>query len=167
MSVMSRQPAAIPLGRRGAGHWLSFPPFMVRLFSGVYDVLLLPVAVAAIGGYFGASGWLLDMANFFRPHIAGLALLLVALALISQQPLRLGLALLLFGIAAYPLLGAAPSPAKAATFGNTSANWIEPNIQKTVMMPSAKPKSPTRLTTKALIEAALALGFLNQKPISR
>ena len=60
-----------------------------------------------------------------------------------------------------------PSPAMAATFGNTSANWIEPNIQKTVMMPSAKPKSPTRLTTKALIEAALALGFLNQKPISR
>jgi hypothetical protein len=51
--------------------------------------------------------------------------------------------------------------------GKISANWIVPNIQKTVMMPSAKPKSPTRLTTKALIEAALAVGFLNQKPISR
>ena len=34
-------------------------------------------------------------------------------------------------------------------------------------MPSAKPKSPTRLTTKALIAAALAEGFLYQKPISR
>ena len=42
-----------------------------------------------------------------------------------------------------------------------------PNIQNTVMMPSAKPKSPTRLTTKALIAAALAVGFWNQKPISR
>jgi hypothetical protein len=34
-------------------------------------------------------------------------------------------------------------------------------------MPSAKPKSPTRLTMKAFIAAALADGFLYQKPISR
>ena len=58
-------------------------------------------------------------------------------------------------------------PALAAIRGNSSANWIVPNIQNTVMMPSAKPKSPTRLTTKALMAAALAEGFLNQKPISR
>jgi len=43
----------------------------------------------------------------------------------------------------------------------------DPNIQKTVMMPRAKPKSPTRLTTKALMAAALALSLWCQKPISR
>ena len=35
------------------------------------------------------------------------------------------------------------------------------------MMPSAKPKSPTRLTMKALIAAALADGRSYQKPIRR
>jgi len=34
-------------------------------------------------------------------------------------------------------------------------------------MPSMKPKSPTRLTTKALIAAAPAEGLRNQKPIRR
>ena len=34
-------------------------------------------------------------------------------------------------------------------------------------MPRAKPKSPTRLTTKALIAAALADGRSYQQPISR
>jgi hypothetical protein len=43
----------------------------------------------------------------------------------------------------------------------------EPNSTNTPKMPSAKPKSPTRLTTKALMAAALADGFLYQKPISR
>ncbi len=57
--------------------------------------------------------------------------------------------------------------ALAAISGNSSAKRMVWNIQNTVMMPSAKPKSPTRLTTKALIEAALAVGFLYQKPISR
>jgi len=57
--------------------------------------------------------------------------------------------------------------ARAAISGNSSAKRMVWNIQNTVMMPSAKPKSPTRLTTKALIAAALAVGFLNQKPISR
>ena len=42
-----------------------------------------------------------------------------------------------------------------------------PNSQKTPKIPSMKPKSPTRLTTNALIAAALALGFLYQKPISK
>ena len=34
-------------------------------------------------------------------------------------------------------------------------------------MPSAKPKSPTRLTMKALMAAALAEGLWYQKPISK
>ena len=58
-------------------------------------------------------------------------------------------------------------PAISSMFEKTSANWMEPNIQKTVMMPRAKPKSPTRLTTKALMAAALALSLWCQKPISR
>ena len=60
-----------------------------------------------------------------------------------------------------------PVPALPAISGNSLANSIVPNIQNTVIMPSRKPKSPTRLTTKALIEAAVAEGFLYQKPISR
>ena len=41
------------------------------------------------------------------------------------------------------------------------------NSMKVAKMPSAKPKSPTRLTTKALMAAALADGRSYQKPISR
>ena len=62
---------------------------------------------------------------------------------------------------------AQPVPALEAIIGNSSANWIVPNIQKMVIMPSRKPKSPTRLTTKALIAAAEAVDFLNQNPISK
>jgi hypothetical protein len=47
-----------------------------------------------------------------------------------------------------------------------TSNSMEPKM-KTAKMPSAKPKSPTRLTTNALMAAALADGFLYQKPISR
>ena len=36
---------------------------------------------------------------------------------------------------------------------------VELIIMKIAKMPSAKPKSPTRLTTKALIAAAFADGF--------
>ena len=60
-----------------------------------------------------------------------------------------------------------PVPALPAISGNSLANSIVPNIQKTVIMPSRKPKSPTRLTTKALMAAAEAVSFLYQKPISR
>ncbi len=56
------------------------------------------------------------------------------------------------------------SPGAAA---NTCSKLTEPVSAKTRKMPSAKPKSPTRLTTKALIAAALAEGFSYQKPISR
>ena len=44
---------------------------------------------------------------------------------------------------------------------------IAPVIMNTAKMPSAKPKSPTRLTMKALIAAALASGLWYQKPMSR
>ena len=50
-------------------------------------------------------------------------------------------------------------PALAAISGNRSGKRMVWNIQNTVMMPSAKPKSPTRFTTKALIAAALAVGL--------
>ena len=42
-----------------------------------------------------------------------------------------------------------------------------PNTRKVPKIPSMKPRSPTRLTTNALIAAALAEGLRNQKPISR
>ena len=42
-----------------------------------------------------------------------------------------------------------------------------PNTRKVPKMPRLKPKSPTRLTTNALIAAALALGLRNQKPMRR
>ena len=42
-----------------------------------------------------------------------------------------------------------------------------PKTRNVPKMPSEKPKSPTRLTTNALIAAALAVGFWYQKPISR
>src|SRR5437660_1797545 len=43
----------------------------------------------------------------------------------------------------------------------------EPKITKTAYMPKEKPKSPTRLTRKALIAAAFADGRSYQKPTSR
>ena len=57
-----------------------------------------------------------------------------------------------------------------ATPGAASNSWSKLmvlNTAKRPKMPSAKPKSPTRLTTKALMAAALASGFWYQKPISR
>jgi len=58
-------------------------------------------------------------------------------------------------------------PTCSGTCSNTVANSTDPKIMNTPKMPRAKPKSPTRLTTKALIAAALALGLWNQKPIRR
>ena len=48
-----------------------------------------------------------------------------------------------------------------------SSKPTEPDSIQTAQMPSAKPKSPTRLTMKAFIAAALAEGLSYQKPISR
>ena len=50
---------------------------------------------------------------------------------------------------------------------NTASKPIVPNTAKMPKMPSAKPKSPTRLTMKALMAAALAAGRSYQKPMSR
>ena len=43
---------------------------------------------------------------------------------------------------------------------NTVSNSTDPKTKKIVITPSARPTSPTRFVTKALIAAALADGFL-------
>ncbi len=52
----------------------------------------------------------------------------------------------------------------AAKTASNATEWVSAKTRK---MPSEKPKSPTRLTTKALMAAALALGRWYQNPISR
>jgi len=59
------------------------------------------------------------------------------------------------------------SAALAGAAAKMASKLTDPKMTNTVMIPRAKPKSPTRLTRKAFIEAALALGFSNQKLISR
>ena len=44
---------------------------------------------------------------------------------------------------------------------------IESNTVQTIRMPIKNPKSPTRLVRNAFLAASAALGFSNQKPISR
>ncbi len=51
------------------------------------------------------------------------------------------------------------SPAWSGAEANTVSYWTELNRVKTAKMPSAKPKSPTRLTMKALMAAAFADGL--------
>ena len=58
-------------------------------------------------------------------------------------------------------------PAMPGVAAKTVSKLTEPKAANTPMMPRAKPKSPTRLTTNALMAAALALGRSCQKPISR
>ena len=58
-------------------------------------------------------------------------------------------------------------PTAAGALPNTVSKSSEPKITNTAKMPSAKPKSPTRLTMKALIAASLAVLRSYQKPISR
>ena len=58
-------------------------------------------------------------------------------------------------------------PAMPGAASRISGIDTVPKTRNVPKIPSMKPRSPTRLTTKALIAAALALGFLNQKPISR
>ena len=58
-------------------------------------------------------------------------------------------------------------PASPGAAANTWSNVTEPVSVKVRKIPSEKPKSPTRLTTKALIAAALAEGCSYQKPIRR
>src|SRR3954453_14070710 len=58
-------------------------------------------------------------------------------------------------------------PTAVGAFANTTSKLSEPKITKTAKMPSAKPKSPTRLTINAFIEALLAVARSYQKPISK
>ena len=58
-------------------------------------------------------------------------------------------------------------PTLPGTAAKTGSNITVLNTRKVPMMPSAKPKSPIRLTTNALMAAALAEGRSNQNPISR
>src|SRR5581483_6475605 len=58
-------------------------------------------------------------------------------------------------------------PTMPGAAANTASKSKVLNTAQTPKMPSAKPKSPTRLTMKALIAAALAEGRVYQKPISR
>ena len=58
-------------------------------------------------------------------------------------------------------------PAMPGAAAKICSKPIEPVSWKTRKMPSAKPKSPMRLTTNALIAAALADGRSYQKPIRR
>ena len=58
-------------------------------------------------------------------------------------------------------------PVSAGACANTVSKSIAPVIMNTAKMPSEKPKSPTRLTMKALIAAAFASGLWYQKPMSR
>ena len=50
-------------------------------------------------------------------------------------------------------------PTSDGACAKTVSKSIAPTIANKAKMPSAKPKSPTRLTTKALIAAALASGL--------
>ena len=50
------------------------------------------------------------------------------------------------------------SPWCCAMAGKMVANSIEPNFRKISAMPTAKDRSPMRLTMNALIAAALAAG---------
>ena len=59
------------------------------------------------------------------------------------------------------------APAIAGAASRIAGIDTVPNTRKVAKMPSEKPKSPTRLTTKALSAAALALGLWYQKPIKR
>jgi hypothetical protein len=58
-------------------------------------------------------------------------------------------------------------PCMADALAKMVSKDTESNSQNTPKMPSAKPKSPMRLTMKALMAAALAEGRSYQKPISR
>ena len=58
-------------------------------------------------------------------------------------------------------------PAIPGAASNTVSKLIELNTRKMATIPSANPKSPTRLTMKALIAAALALGRSYQNPIKK
>ena len=59
------------------------------------------------------------------------------------------------------------APAWPGTAARIASSETVPNTMNVAKIPSEKPKSPTRLTTNALIAAALALGLWYQNPINR
>jgi len=59
------------------------------------------------------------------------------------------------------------APLAPGAAAKIASKLVEPKKKNTPKMPSAKPKSPTRLTTNAFIAAALAEGLWYQNPISR
>ncbi len=58
-------------------------------------------------------------------------------------------------------------PVRPGAAAKIVSKSTDPTSMKIENIPIRKPKSPTRLTTKALIAAAFADGFWNQNPISR
>ena len=57
--------------------------------------------------------------------------------------------------------------AACGTAWKIASYWTLSNTMKVQATPSARPKSPTRLTTNALMAAFLAVWRVYQKPISR
>lgn len=84
-----------------------------RLFDGFLVVSL----VLACAGWFGGAGWLPDVTNLFRPHIAALACVGVGIAALSDRA-RLLPALAVLVLAVTPLLFGAPAVARSAPSSN-------------------------------------------------
>lgn len=84
----------------------------------VFDVLVIGIASLVLVGRLGAMDWLLDMTNFFRPHIAVVALVFLLLAVGSASWIRIAIAAALFVAAVYPLVVATLPAAPAAAAGN-------------------------------------------------
>ena len=61
----------------------------------------------------------------------------------------------------------APVAALALVISKTCEKSSEPKVVKIKKMPSVKPKSPTRLTTKAFLPASAALFLWKKNPIRR
>lgn len=102
-------------GRDGWLGRVSLSAVVCALLRFAFDATVLPVALLVIASHFGDRAWLFDMTTFFRPHIAAMALVLVALGLLTRSLPRLLGAILLFGAALYPLLvPAAPMATKVA-----------------------------------------------------
>lgn len=106
------------------------PAFLVGLCRFAFDASVLVVLALAVAGYFGQSAWLIDMTNFFRPHICALALVIVLFGLLAYSPARAVAGLLVLSAAAYPLLIRSVPAAAASETSNLrlmSANVLFDN----------------------------------------
>lgn len=97
-AIIDAVPERLPL------RWLNWR----RLSSGVagfgFDSTVLIFLGLALAGHFGRWAWLLDMTNFFRPHIAAMTLGLIVLALLSGSVIRLAAGVVVLAVAVYPLV---------------------------------------------------------------